>query len=179
MSTWFQISGRAGRNDYPYLLVNAVLMDQTLTDEDEIAEAIESAWTAAEYPENAVSQTVWQVLFGVTGFIDGGVRADNPVTGTITLYRGAIDKRKAGMSWTTSVEKAQWFAGRFMGLDRQPRGLSAFHGTKKDAVGRVWQITVNADAILAHFNGRGEDEWVLAMDDELAESIIPYPVSGD
>ena len=107
MSTWFQISGRAGRNDYPYLLVNAVLMDQTLTDEDEIAEAIESAWTAAEYPENAVSQTVWQVLFGVTGFIDGGVRADNPVTGTITLYRGAIERSgsRAG-SWDSTGSRA-------------------------------------------------------------------------
>lgn len=156
---WARISGRAGRNDYPFLLATAVLMDGTLTDVDEIAEALAEAWTSAEYPESSVEQIVWQTIFGLTGFVEDGKRMAVPVTAPLTLYRGAVDKRKTGMSWTADLEKARWFAGRF---------------AKAFGTGQVWQITVDPESILGHFADRREDEWVLAMDEELEELIVPH-----
>lgn len=170
MSVWDELTMRAGRNDYPYLLGNAVLVERTITDLDEIAGALATAWCSPEYPEQSVDPALWQMMFDMTGFVEDGQRIDNPVTGAITLYRGAAENRKAGMSWTADVEKAKWFASRFAALtgerDVEPGGTE-----KMWTAGKVWTITVFSEWVIGHFTDRNEDEWVIAMTDELAEEI--------
>ena len=64
----------------------------------------------------------------------------------LTVYRGvSYNGKPDGLSWTTSYEKALWFASRFKG---------------KNA--KVYKMNItNPDAILAYFSGRNEEEVVI------------------
>lgn len=63
----------------------------------------------------------------------------------IIVYRGEIDKSvHMGLSWTTSLEVAEKFAGRF---DRQ---------------GTIWKTVLEPEKILAAYADDGEHE-VLAI----------------
>jgi hypothetical protein len=64
-------------------------------------------------------------------------------TGAATLYRGCLPARVRGMAWTTTVERAEFFAER--------RGASA----------RVYAAHVPPRHILAILHDRGEDEVVV------------------
>lgn len=70
-----------------------------------------------------------------------------PSDGPFTLYRGvagrASARRVRGLSWTSSLETAQWFAGRFASLLADPA---------------VYQITVDAEHVLAYLHEKGRDE---------------------
>jgi hypothetical protein len=171
MSKWAEITRRAGRNDYPFHLATNVLVEPVITDLDEIAAALKASWCSAEYPEKSVSADLWQMIFEMTGFVDDRGRVPNPVVDTITVYRGAITSRKARMSWTGSLDKAIWFADRFAGIEAHPRGVAAYMGVKRLQKCAVWELTVERDSVLAHFVDHGEDEWVVAMDDDV-ESMI-------
>lgn len=62
---------------------------------------------------------------------------------TIKLYRGVSQGREpSGLSYTASRDKAEWFANRF-------------------GEGYVIEKTVPKDAVLAYFNVRDEDEYVV------------------
>ena len=61
----------------------------------------------------------------------------------VRIYRGAPPKRKQGMSWTTSLDQARWFARRFC------------NG------GVVFTTTVPKTKVLAQFLGREESEVVI------------------
>lgn len=154
MTTWSEVSARLGRNDLPGTLAIAVFVDKTLTDPSEIAEGIASAWPSAEWPAQAVEPSIWSMLFaeamGPLEYLhDHEVRDRGDLPDQVTLYRGAIEDNMYGMSWTDDLERARWFARRFNGL-------------RDTQVGKVWQITVDADVVLARFQTRrGEDEWVL------------------
>jgi hypothetical protein len=64
----------------------------------------------------------------------------------IPVYRGVRStKYKKGMSWTTDLEKAEWFAKRFPQKGRRP------------VVVEGW---IHRSEVLAHFLGRGENEIV-------------------
>lgn len=62
----------------------------------------------------------------------------------ITVYRGVNDNgSKNGLSWTTDLEKAVWFATRFGGVPH------------------VFKGNIQKEYILAYFLGRGESEVVI------------------
>lgn len=69
----------------------------------------------------------------------------------VTIYRGYDDKGELsgplGISWTLLEEKAEWFAKRF--------------GVYEDSSPAIAVGTCNRKAILAYFNGRGEEEIVV------------------
>lgn len=155
---WQQVSAGMGRNALPAVLFNALITD-TLRHEKDIAEGLSHAWTASEWPAEAADDDVWLWAFEQSGYIvDGHVTPDEERPEKITLYRGAIESRALGMSWTASLEQARWFAGRFVGL----RNTQPAH---------VYQIEATAGEILAHFTGRNEDEWVLDMSDISIEDL--------
>ena len=62
----------------------------------------------------------------------------------ITLYRGVAKGRvEKGMSWTSLKSKAKWFSGRFGGE------------------GYLLKMTVPKNKVLAYFNRRDEEEYVV------------------
>lgn len=72
-------------------------------------------------------------LFRRAGFISDNSQIQP--TEPVTVYRGVTDKRyRRGLSWTTDLEKARWFARRYNDVD---------------TVGYVYETTVKPRYILA------------------------------
>lgn len=173
MATWSEVSARAGRNDMPTILFYSI-MDGRLTDKAQIALGIERAWTGCEWPgitfdSNAsgeVSRQAWHSIFMhalETGeFLDETTPRDlTALPEELTLYRGAPESHKIGMSWTTDFERAHWFATRMNVL---------FGG------GKVYRITIPRDWVLAKFHeARSESEYVLDVLDIEDEEIEEVP----
>lgn len=141
-----------GRNHIPALLVDLLDKDMGMgmyLDMSTIGEALEDAWTGAEFPERVVERGLWVTMFGWSGYIVDSTPRERP-TESLTLYRGAKPDAKAGMAWTGSLEKAQWFANRPMQFGK----------------GKVFTATVEPERLFAHFpESRGEDEYVIDTDD--------------
>lgn len=105
------------------------------------------AWTTAEFPCASHSPARWTSLFRNCGYHNADAeRIDRPES--VRLFRGG-DLREGteidyGMSWTTSREQAQWFAGR--------RG------------GVVFEREIPGHLLLADYTtgGRKENEFVVA-----------------
>lgn len=160
---WEEMSGRAGRNDMPYILFNAVA-ERRLTDLAEVAKGVEESWTLAENPlemcgsdpdDRAAAKRLWRDMFGnlaqfgVEYLHETEVRPIAELPRTITLYRGATDAGKLGWSWTVSFERAHWFATR----------VSAFRG---EGTPRVWRVNCPREFVFAKFHeSRHEDEHVI------------------
>ncbi len=154
---WSRVSARAGRNDLPGLLFHHL---HDLAPHD-LVTAVTEAWTMSEWPEQHADQNSWLYAFDLAA--DGALIVDDEVVareesgdlaaltdadGCVTLYRGAIESRRHGMSWTNDIEMARWFARRFDGMT--------------DDQGKVWTITVPADYVLAILTGgRREAEVVV------------------
>lgn len=77
-----------------------------------------------------------------------------PGPGPFTIFRGVAGKGRArrvrGLSWTGSLEKAQWFAQRF---------------AKQSADPAVFRVTVGIEDVLAYNNGREEQEFIVLLPD--------------
>jgi hypothetical protein len=163
-ATWSELSARLGRRDLPYTLAKAVFIDATLTEPEEICKGVANAWVAPEWPGQALEYGVWQMLFGeaLGAFddcilIDGGEMVSrDELPAELTLWRGAAPGYERGMAWTGDKARAEWFATRF-----------------GDAIGGthvLLEVTVPSEVVLAHFTGRGEDEYVLDL--ELLDDYI-------
>lgn len=141
--TWGQVSARAGRNEMPALLV-ANLHRMPL---DEIRHAVDAAWRMAEWPEPHLGREAWIGLFDGCGYmVDGEPHLrSTDLPEYVTLYRGAAPGRRRGMSWTSSLEQAAWFAYRF----------------DVNATARVYTARVHRSQVLARITERAEDEYVV------------------
>lgn len=146
-----------GRDDGPVLL-----HDLHFAGAISIAEnpgAVASAWTMAEFPSNLLPLDTWVELFEEAGYTADGEPAPRPQE-PVTVYRGCHPERRFGMSWTTDLERARWFADRDLG-----RGTGA-----------VYEATVAPGWLLAfiHKNHRGEAEFVVdpvALTDETVKLV--------
>jgi hypothetical protein len=66
----------------------------------------------------------------------------------LTVYRAATDDHELGLSWTTSFERAHWFATR----------VGAIAGRRH----KIFELDVPRELVLAHFHeSRGESEYVI------------------
>jgi hypothetical protein len=149
--------GPTHTRDLPDVVYQVVLAD-CLTDEG-AHDAVARGWTMTEFPEANLGHEEWVELFD---YIGGYVTDEGPDTndgGEPVLYRGATEDRSAGMAWTTDRDRAQWFADRFSSsLD------PAF----------VYEIRdVPARAILARFEGRGENEVVIETEGLTLATPLP------
>jgi|GEM_PF-4771555 len=143
-STWEEIVQGLGRNTYPL----ALLASTSLLSLDELAKAIDDAWTMPDNPQGQLSQPVWLDYFERVGYLENGTRRPRPLL-PITVWRGSVSSRRRRWSWTSDLDRAAWFATRLTaaGLD-----------------GRVWTTIAPPYAQLAHFYGvdsRNEDEHVV------------------
>jgi hypothetical protein len=103
--SFFAALEKAGRLQGPNLLVEW-LADGRLT-VDDLREVLQPVWTRAEGPTREFPIPKWVALFRA---------ADYPLRPqqAVRLYRGTRPgRRRRGMSWTTDVERARWFADRW------------------------------------------------------------------
>lgn len=144
LTTWDQVSARAGRNDLPHLLVTHLHRLPL----DEIRRAVTEAWRMAEFPEDHLGTDVWTGLFdGCEYMVDGEPAMRTDLPDVLTLYRGALPARKRGLSWTADLDQARWFANRFTG--NLP----------------VYRIEVFRSYVLARITTRSEDEYIVDTTD--------------
>jgi hypothetical protein len=110
--------------------------------------AVSEAWSAAEFPEFALSRNAWFCLFFRAGYTHDGNPADRPEK-PVTLYRGCSQYYTRRMAWTSDRDRAEWFAG-YRNHGGHPRA--------------VYQATVEPGRLLAFIGadaGRDENEYVL------------------
>lgn len=158
-ASWDELSARMGRNAKPHALIYAVLIDNDLTDPEEIAIGFEDAWVSCEWPGRAAEPTLWMSVLNEALDTDSEyllgteIRPKSELPDSVTLYRGAAEDAAQGMSWTDDLDRAEWFANRFGGR----------HGAK------VYTVEAYPEMVLARFDRRGESEWVLDPD------LLPDP----
>jgi hypothetical protein len=74
-----------------------------------------------------------------------------PSAGPFTLYRGVAGRGRArrvrSLSWTTSFERAAWFACRY----KDPHDPA------------VYRLSVSEEAVLAYINDREEQEFIVSV----------------
>ena len=148
---WADVSARQDRNNLPYYAIMGIA-DGTL-DRRDWGIAVADAWVGAEWPTSAVDGdlAIWETIFEWAVDGDGYLNDDGTVTSpttlpeSITLYRGATPERATGLSWTANRATAEWFA------------------TRLGQAGRVYEITISPESVLAVFHGRSEAEYVVAV----------------
>ncbi|UOQ56054.1 hypothetical protein MUN78_10095 [Leucobacter allii] len=143
-----------GRNYLPGALWEAFDAG-VLVDPAEVAVGIAEAWVMCEYPLLNLDPWQWDTLFDCAGFVtDSGLSGHGQQQpAPPTLYRSAHPDYLPGMSWTTDLQTAYWFACR----NRRVGHLS------HDGIA-VMQVDTAACPWwqpLAMFTGRDEHEWVM------------------
>lgn len=137
--------------DAPYFV--ASLVAANCFEAEAAVEAVAWAWSIPEWPDANFGSAMWLRLFGRVGYFhdaDHGIDLTPPEE-VPTLWRGAISSRRKGLAWTSDRERAEWFANRW-----------APGGPFKQA--HLWTYpagSVPARRVLARFDGRGENEWVI------------------
>lgn len=140
------------RNDFPALL-DELADDISAEGLDELAIALEEAWTMADLPLLALPRRRWIELFQHVGFLADSVRheASRPRT-PLTLFRAATahDRRTPGLSWSPDIEKARFFQDYNRRFTPYPLFL--------------FSAEVEPHQMLARFHqSRGEDEYLVNL----------------
>ncbi|TRW77568.1 hypothetical protein FK535_26545 [Mycolicibacterium sp. 018/SC-01/001] len=114
---WSDLAGPCGRNKLPDILWECYtrgaftvgeLDGGPVFDTELLACAVQDAWSMAEYPERFLDFWYWQELF-----LAAEEHLSYPQS-RLTVYRGVREEAyRVGMSWTTSLEVARWFAARY------------------------------------------------------------------
>lgn len=159
---WSDLSARIGRNDKPGVLLAAVTSG--LLNDRELRRGLEDSWTTSEWPGRAADHEVWTYFFELAGIDEDhylhetDLRDRSRLPETLQLYRAAAEGHQTGLSWTTSFERAHWFATRLGSLSRLPH--------------QIYEIAAPREAVLAHFHAtRREHEYV--VDTGLLDPTIP------
>lgn len=156
------------RGDVRPLGTGTVIKGAPQMTREQLQEALTDAWMATEMPgQMERSRLLW--LFREAGWTtdvvdDEGKPSPRPDIG-LTLWRGVQSKRYVrGLSWTTDPGKAEWFARRWQGRE-------------KDAY--VYEMSVRPEQLLARFTGRGESEYVVdtskRCEPKLVATLAPKP----
>ncbi len=159
---WEALSARIGRNDKPGVLFSAVVTG-ALSDR-ELRKGLEDTWTTCEWPGRAADHEVWVYMFELAGvdedhyLHEAELRERARLPESVRLFRAAAEGHQTGLSWTTSFERAHWFATRL-------GALGSHHH-------EIYEATVPQEAILATFHEtRGEHEYVI--DTGRLDPVIP------
>lgn len=135
---WAELSARIGRADKPALLVHAIGTG-VLSEPGELRNALEDTWTGTEWPGLAAARELWLMLFEEA--LEPRMYLDEtdlcPVQTlleTLQSYGAAAAGNEEGMSWTTSFERAHWFATRLGAIARRPHRIF-----EMDAPVRWWR----------------------------------------
>lgn len=100
-------------------------------------------WSGDGKVSSMLSLAQWRSLFTQAGYAQDGVPADRPAE-PVRLYRGATVEGKHGMSWTSSLDTAKFFAIPTLGDE-----------------GTIWTAVFEPEHLLARITARGEHEYVV------------------
>lgn len=161
-AAWSDLSARIGRNDKPGVLLAAVASG--LLNDRELRIGIEDSWTTSERPGRTADHDVWTYFFELAG-VDNDhylheteLRDRSRLPETKQLYHAVAEGHQTGLSWTTSFERAHWFATRLGALSTMPH--------------QVYEINAPREAVLAHFHATlHEHKYV--VDTGLLDPTIP------
>lgn len=137
-------------------------------DKKDLSSILSECWIMVEYPNRDPNLSKREIvaLFKKcepTIVMDKDEReAYNALPEIITIYRGIIEKKAVnvkGMSWTTNLETARWFAKRF-----GKRGI-------------VYSATIEKRYVYAYFLRRNEFETV--VDPAKLQNIVVYEDFGE
>lgn len=134
---------RGGRESGPLLLATAY--EEKKISDDVVAVLVGDVWSMAEYPDRALTEPEWRLLFKAAGFTRDGAKEARPKS-ALRLFRGSVPERRGDWSWTTSIAVAARYAGG--GFSGRP-------------LGRIWGCTVPPKQMLAVNTRRDEDEVVV------------------
>lgn len=123
----------------------------TLDSVEEMNEDLADVWVSCEYPRFVAPYEIWTGIFKRVGFcsdVDGLTLDD--MDEEITIYRSAPTGYADGMSWTTSLETAEWFNNRNHLFERTSS--------------KVYKVTIPKSEILGVFEERKEKEIVVSYE---------------
>jgi len=154
-----------GRNDGPALLHDLHFAGALSV--SECPGSVAEAWSMAEFPCSLLEPDVWVELFEEAGYTTDGQPTQRPRK-AVTVYRGCHPERRDGMSWTTDIDRAQWFADRDLG----------------SGAGVVFEAEISPGFLLAyiHKSHRGEAEYVVdpaALNDDVVKLVRATPPTTD
>lgn len=116
----------------------------------DFSEFLSDAWVSSENPNQDVNVSITQSINMFKSSTPEHLMAEEDyekfkkIPNKIKLYRGVSSGRNPyGLSWTASINKAEWFKNRF-----------------KNG-GFILTLEVSKEDILAYLNTRGEDEYVV------------------
>lgn len=136
--------------DSPSVVLPLLLNGCVAVPED--AEVLTSVWRSVEYPEQNGGRELWIQAFREVGWLSDADDGEDPPTEPFVVFRGAMERYSRGMAWTDKQDTATWFASRANNA-------------------QVWMTLATPSMVLAHFTGRGENEWVLDVPPDTA--ILP------
>jgi hypothetical protein len=115
---------------------------------------IPDTWLYVDWPERIIGAGNWVRLFRVAGFLSIPYGLPRPDS-AITVFRGATAERRAGMSWTTDIDRADQFRQRH-----------SWH-----APTAVYRAVVTPDAVLALLERRGEGPPEVVVDPRMLTAV--------
>lgn len=141
------------------LLTLAELHSAGRTSPELLTEALPSAWRFKPDHQSVARDLIidmFRAIAGPAGLTVGGEKARRP-GGSLTLFRGAADVNRWGVSWTSDPDVARHFA-----TDRQGAG----------SVGVVWTARVPSDCCVAFFPD--ENEFIVDLTGH-EDRVLPAP----
>ena len=115
---------------------------------------IPDTWLYVDWPERIIGAGNWVRLFRAAGFLSIPYGLPRP-DGAITVFRGAAAERRAGMSWTTDIDRADQFRQRH-----------SWH-----APTAVYRAVVTPDSVLALLERRGEGPPEVVIDPRMLTAV--------
>jgi hypothetical protein len=122
--------------------------------DDDLRALIPDTWLYADWPERVIGAGKWVQMFRAAGFLSipyGLPRPEN----AITAFRGATEERRAGMSWTTDINRASQFRQR-----------QSWHGLTA-----IYRTVVTPDAVLGLLERKGEGPPEVVVDPRMLIAV--------
>jgi hypothetical protein len=149
---------RAGRNNGPGLLFDWWFGGELTV--EQLHALLPGVWEMAEWPSRHLTRDAWILMFRTAGYCSSPPGLPAPTSPT-TVYRGCTPGRRRGMSWTTDLDQARWFARRFLHVLDTPRT-------------EVVTMDVPPELVLARCEGRGGTDG-LSVEAEVVVDCLAIP----
>jgi hypothetical protein len=116
---------------------------------------VPDTWLYMDWPERVIGAAKWTRMFRASGFLSIPYELPRPAI-PLTVYRGASAERRAGMSWTEDVERADQFRQRH-----------SWH-----APTAIYRTEVSPAAVLARLERPGEGPPEVVVDPAMLTDIV-------
>jgi hypothetical protein len=136
----------------PRVLYDAWAVGQ-VSDQD-LRALIPDTWLYLDWPERIIGAGKWVQMFRAAGFLSVPHGLSRP-TSALTVFRGASVERRAGMSWTLDVNRADQFRQRH-----------SWH-----APSAIYRAVVCPAAVFALLEQRGESPPEVVVDPQMLTQI--------